>query len=85
MYRHDISRRTKDGLKRAKAQGKKLGRPPYPFPTDYVKQLLSMGLPVVKIWRLLVSEGKICREIKGTTKCMSYETFRRKLHELNLV
>jgi len=84
LYREDIRKRTKDGLKRAKAQGKKLGRPPYPFPTDYIKQLLSTGLPVIKVWRILVSEGRICRNVNGRVKCMSYETFRRKLKQLGL-
>ena len=86
LYRVDISRRTKQGLKRAKEEGKKLGRPEYPFPVDYIKQLLSTGLPIKKIWRLLVSEGKICRTTKsGRYECMTYDTFRRKLKQLGLV
>ena len=86
LYRVDISRRTREGLRKAKAQGKKLGRPEYPFPVDYIKQLLSTGLPIKKVWRLLVSEGKICRTTsEGKYVCMAYDTFRRKLHELGLV
>ncbi|MEM4700078.1 MAG: recombinase family protein [Candidatus Nezhaarchaeales archaeon] len=74
------SLRTRAGLERARASGRRLGRPPYPFPEDYVKQLLKRGLPVSKVWRLLVAEGKICRG----GECMKYETFRRKVRELRL-
>ncbi|MEM4554182.1 MAG: recombinase family protein [Ignisphaera sp.] len=83
LYREDVRRRTKDGLKRAKLQGKKLGRPPFPFPADEVKQLMKKGLPLTKIHKLLVAEKKICREVKGKGEdCMSYETFRRKVKQL---
>ena len=82
LYRKDISKRTKEALKRLKEQGKKLGRPEFPFPKDYIKQLLTKGLKISQIWRLLKEEKKICREIKGKTKCMSYETFRRKVKSL---
>jgi len=79
LYRKDISKRTKEALKRLKEQGKKLGRPEFPFPKDYVKQLLAKGLRITQVHRLLVQERKICREVKGEIKCMSYETFRRKV------
>jgi len=79
LERAFIRERTRVGMLRAKKEGKHVGRPPYPFPADYVKQLLSKELPVSKVWRLLVSEGKICRDVDGIRKCMSYETFRRKV------
>ena len=82
LYRKDISKRTKEALRRLKEQGKKLGRPEFPFPKDYVKQLLEKGLAISQVWRLLKEEKKICRKVKGKTKCMSYETFRRKVKSL---
>ena len=82
LYRKDISKRTKEALRRLKDRGVKLGRPEFPFPTEYVKQLLGKGLKIRQVWRLLKEEGKICREVKGMVKCMSYETFRRKVKEL---
>jgi len=82
LYREDIRRRTKEGLKRVKEEGKRLGRPPYPLPVDYARSLVEKGLPLSKVWRLLVVEGKICREVNGIRKCMSYETFRRKVKGL---
>ncbi|MEM4923580.1 MAG: recombinase family protein [Ignisphaera sp.] len=78
-----ISMRTKAGLERLKREGKKLGRPEYPFPAEEVKQLMKKELPLTKIHRLLVAEKKICREIKGKgLDCMKYETFRRKCKSL---
>ena len=40
LYRGDIRRRTIEALKRARKEGKKLGRPAYPFPVDEIKALL---------------------------------------------
>ncbi|MEM4788166.1 MAG: recombinase family protein [Ignisphaera sp.] len=78
-----ISIRTKAGLERVRREGKKLGRPSYPFPVDEVKQLMKKGLPLTKIHKLLIAEKKICREVKGKGEdCMSYETFRRKVKQL---
>ncbi|MEM4847689.1 MAG: recombinase family protein [Thermosphaera sp.] len=78
-----ISMRTRAGLERARAEGKKLGRPGYPFPVDEVRQLLKKGLPLTRIHRLLVAEGRVCREVKGKgVDCMKYETFRRKVKEI---
>ncbi len=83
LYRYDIIQRTKAGLERAKREGKKLGRPEYPFPVDEIKKLLNEGWSVAKIHRYLVSVGKICRETSGGKRdCMKYETFRRKVKEL---
>jgi len=79
LERAFIRERTKAGMERAKKEGKHVGRPPYPFPTVYVIQLMNKGLPMTKIWRLLKEEGKICRDVDGIRKCMSYETFRRKV------
>ncbi|MEM4676106.1 MAG: hypothetical protein QXM12_07440, partial [Nitrososphaerota archaeon] len=78
-----ISMRTKAGLERVKKEGKKLGRPSYPFPSDEVKQLMKKGLPLSKIHKLLIGEKKICREVRGKGEdCMSYETFRRKVKSI---
>ncbi len=82
LYREDVRRRTREALKRLREQGKKLGRPPYPFPEEYIRKLLGKGLTIAQVWRLLVQEKRICRETRGRTKCMSYETFRRKVKQL---
>jgi len=80
-----ISIRTRAGIARARAEGKHVGRPPYPLPLDRIRMLLRQGKSIKDIWRLLKEKGEICREVKGVRKCMSYETFRRKLHELRIV
>ncbi|MCW3996657.1 MAG: recombinase family protein [Candidatus Bathyarchaeota archaeon] len=78
-----ISMRTRAGLQKARAEGKKLGRPGYPFPVDEIRSLMKKGLPLTKIHKLLIAEKKICREVKGKGEdCMSYETFRRKVKQL---
>ena len=66
-------------MKRVRKEGKKLGRPPYPFPVDEVRRLLSLGYSIAEVHRLLILQGKICREVGGKKDCMKYETFRRKV------
>jgi len=44
-----IRDRTKDGLARARAQGKRLGRPPSAIPTERILELRSQGLSLKKI------------------------------------
>lgn len=57
-----ISQRTKSGLEKAKAQGKKLGRPSnslnsqYDKDTDKIKELLDKKVPVKSIWKILYKE-----------------------------
>ena len=82
LYREDVRRRTVEGLRRARAQGRKLGRPPYPFPAEEVRKLLAKGYSIAEAHRLLVLEGRVCREVGGRRECMKYETFRRKVKEL---
>jgi len=83
MERSFIRERTKQGLKRAKEQGKHVGRPPYPFPADKVRALLAQGKTVADAWRLLRESGEICRmKENGERDCMEYETFRRKVKVL---
>jgi len=78
-----ISLRTKAGMQKAKAQGKKLGRPPYPFPREKVLSLLKQGKTIADVWRLLKESGEICRrKDSGELDCMEYETFRRKVRHL---
>jgi len=78
-----ISLRTKAGLEKAKAMGKKLGRPSYPFPVDRVKMPITQGKSVADAWRLLKESGEICRQKEdGGYDCMKYETFRRKVRAL---
>jgi len=84
LYREDVRRRTKAVLERLKKEGKKLGRPQYPFPVEEIKRLLKQGYSIAETHRLLVLEKKICRETKNKKKedCMKYETFRRKVKAL---
>ncbi|MEM4621028.1 MAG: recombinase family protein [Desulfurococcaceae archaeon] len=83
LYREDVRRRTKAGLERVRREGKKLGRPSYPFPVDEIKQLMKKRLPLTKIHKLLIVEKKICREVKGKGEdCMKYETFRKKVKHI---
>ena len=83
LYREDIRRRTKAAMERLKREGKKLGRPEYPFPKEEIRKLLNEGWSIAKIHRYLVSVGKICRETTdGKRDCMKYETFRRKVKSL---
>ncbi|EAJ5118879.1 MULTISPECIES: recombinase family protein [Campylobacter] len=57
-----IAQRTKSGLEKAKAQGKRLGRPhntlnsKYDKDTDKIKELLSKKVPVKSIWKILYEE-----------------------------
>jgi len=81
MERSFIRERTRQGIRRAREQGKHVGRPPYPFPVDKVKSLLTQGKTVADAWRLLKETKEICRE----KDCMKYETFRRKVKLLNKV
>jgi putative DNA-invertase from lambdoid prophage Rac len=82
LYREDIRRRTKAALERLRKEGKKLGRPEYPLPFDEVVKLKNEGWPLTKIHAYLVRLGKICREVNGKTRCMSYERFRRRVRRL---
>jgi len=83
LYREDISRRTKEALRRLKASGKKLGRPEYPFPADEVRRLLEQGYSITEAHRLLVLQRKVCRQKQsGNWDCMKYETFRRKVKQI---
>jgi len=83
LYREDIRRRTKAALERLKKEGKKLGRPEYPFPKEEVKKLLNQGYSISETHRLLTLQRKICRKTSdGKEDCMKYETFRRKVKQL---
>ena len=77
-----IRERTKQGLERARREGKIIGRPPYPLPLEEVKRLRKMGWTLTKIHAYLVRTGKICRKVDGKEKCMSYERFRRRVKEI---
>ncbi len=77
-----ISIRTKAGIEKAKAMGKHVGRPPFPFPEEKVKSLLKQGKTIRDVWRLLKETKEVCREVKGEWKCISYEQFRRKVKAL---
>ncbi|MCC6015094.1 MAG: hypothetical protein LM564_05265 [Desulfurococcaceae archaeon] len=38
LYCEDIRRRTLERLRRARVEGRRLGRPPYPFPAEEVRR-----------------------------------------------
>jgi len=65
-----------------KVSGKRPGRPPYPFPAEEVRRLLSRGLTIAAAHKLLALEGKICVDKGLGRECMKYETFRLKVREL---
>ena len=83
IERASIRKRIRVGMRRAKEEGKHVGRPPYPLPLEKVRQLLSQGKTIADAWRLLRETGEICRTTgDGKRQCMSYETFRRKVKEV---
>lgn len=57
-----IAQRTKSGLEKAKAQGKRLGRPhntlnsQYDKDTEKIKELLNKNVPIKSIWKILYAE-----------------------------
>jgi len=53
MYREDIRKRTKEGLERAKAEGKKLGRPEREIDWKKVQKYRDMGLSWMAISRVM--------------------------------
>ena len=72
-----IRDRTKDGLARARAQGKRLGRPQNAIPTERILELNSQGLSLKKIGRAvgMTPQGVKKRLIKaGVTKRVENQT-----------
>jgi len=72
-----IRDRTKDGLARARAQGKRLGRPPNAIPTERILELRSQGLSLKKIGKEvgMTPQGVNKRLIKaGVTKRVENRT-----------
>ena len=68
LYRYDIIRRTKEGILRAKLQGKHVGRPRKPVDMKKVMELRSKGVSLRDIARIMN---------------VSYSTLRRRLKEVN--
>ena len=66
LYRYDIIRRTKEGILRAKLQGKHVGRPRKPVDMKKVMELRSKGVSLCDIARIMN---------------VSYSTLRRRLRE----
>jgi len=66
LYREDIRRRTIEGMKRAKLEGKHVGRPRKPINMNKVRELREKGLSLADISRLMG---------------VSYSTLRRRLRE----
>jgi DNA invertase Pin-like site-specific DNA recombinase len=63
-----IRERTKDGLTRAKAQGKRLGRPPKPEMTEEILRLKAQGLSLRQIGELLgISHQSVKQRLRRAT------------------
>lgn len=84
IERKMIIERTKAGLARAKAEGKKIGRPECTIPVNLVKKYREMGLSKKDIYRLLTSQGYLRHKHKGKETVLSYDTFLRKLAKLGI-
>jgi len=66
LYRYDIIQRTKEGIRRARLQGKRIGRPPKKIDFKKVKELRSKGVSYKDIARILdVGYSTLLRKIKN--------------------
>ena len=81
MERSFIRERTKQGMARARAQGKHVGRKPIEIPMDLVKKYLDMGLSKKAIYQLLIDQGYLhyIEKKTGRRRVMSYDRFCKRL------
>ena len=87
LYRADIIKRTKDALKRAKKDGKNLGRPSFELPKDEIIELRKKGMSYTKIYRYLVRNGYLTTIVKtgknaGAKRVMSFDAFKKRVKEI---
>lgn len=79
LERAFIIERTRAGLERARAQGKKLGRRQVPIPMDKVEEWLKKGLSKKDVYRILIDSGYLRYREKGREKTLSYDRFLKRL------
>jgi DNA invertase Pin-like site-specific DNA recombinase len=84
MERAFIRERTKSALARAKAQGKRIGRPlAVELPIDKVQELLDKGLTLYDVYKELKQEGYLkYRDKQGREQVLTYSQFHRRLNQL---
>jgi DNA invertase Pin-like site-specific DNA recombinase len=76
--REMLVQRTKDGMARAKASGKAIGRPHKTLDKDYLIKLLSANTPRSKIARALgVSKATLYKELRELTACYPVQSSAR--------
>ena len=84
LERAFIRERTRAGLERAKAQGKRLGRRPVEIPMDKVREYRKMGLSKAAIYRLLIDQGYLRYREQGRERILSYDRFVKRLRKEGL-
>jgi len=84
MERAFIRERTKVAIARAKAQGKRVGRPlSVELPIDKVQELLDKGLTLYDVYKELKQEGYLkYRDKQGREKVLTYSQFHRRVNQL---
>jgi DNA invertase Pin-like site-specific DNA recombinase len=84
MERAFIRERTKSALARAKAQGKRIGRPPaVELPIDKVQELLDRGLTLYDVYKELRQGGYLkYRDKQGRERVLTYPRFFVKVKQL---
>ena len=84
MERAFIRERTKSALARAKAQGKRIGRPlAVELPIDKVQELLDKGLTLYDTYKELKQEGYLkYRDKQGMERVLTYSRFFVRVKQL---
>ena len=84
MERAFARERTKTALARAKAQGKRVGRPPaVELPIDKVQELLNKGLSLYDVYGTLKREGYLTyKDKQGREQVLTYSQFHRRVNQL---
>jgi len=84
MERAFIRERTKSALARAKAQGKRIGRPlAVELPIDKVQELLDKGLTLYDTYKELKQEGYLkYRDKQGRERVLTYSRFFVRVKQL---
>jgi DNA invertase Pin-like site-specific DNA recombinase len=84
MERAFIRERTKSALARAKAQGKRVGRPPaVELPIGRIQELLDKGLTLYDVYKELRQEGYLkYRDKQGRERALTYSQFYRRVNQL---
>jgi len=84
MERAFIRERTKVAIARAKAQGKRVGRPlSVELPIDKIQELLDKGLTLYDVYKELKQEGYLkYRDKQGRERVLTYSQFHRRVNQL---